>query len=75
MREIVKRTRPICLSVKNELKNQKKKMNAEDIDNNEKKMRQQSFRSIAQSYIDAVKAYQEAQSQYEEPYAARWGDG
>lgn len=35
------------------------------MDHNERRMRQQTFRSVAQLFVDAVKNYQESQSNYE----------
>ena len=62
---IITKTRPICLRAKDKLKAQKSKLGGEGLGHAEKRMRQQMFRATAKSYIDAVKAYQESQADYE----------
>jgi len=62
---IRKAMKPICHKAKNKLKALKAKLGDASMDHSEKRMREQTFRSVAQTFVDAVKKYQEAQAGYE----------
>ena len=62
---IRKAMKPVCHKTKDKLKALKAKLNEPNLDHSEKRMRQQTFRSVAQSFVDAVKKYQESQARYE----------
>ena len=64
-KQIREATKPTCHRTKVKLKALKAKLNDPNMDHSEKRMRQQTFRSVAQSFVDAVKNYQESQAGYE----------
>ena len=57
--------KPVCTRTKEKLKALKAKVKDVNLDHSEKRMREQTFRSVAQSFVDAVKNYQGAQAGYE----------
>ena len=65
--------KPVCLATKNKLKALKAKTNDASLDHNERRMRQQTFRGVAQSFVDAVKLYQESQANYEKTIREQLG--
>ena len=64
-KEIRESMKPVCHATKDKLKALKSKLSDNSLDHSEKRMRQQTFRSVAQSFVDAVKQYQESQANYE----------
>jgi t-SNARE complex subunit (syntaxin) len=57
--------KPVCNKAKEKLKALKAKLKDTNMDHSERKMRENLFRALAQSFVDAVKNYQGAQAGYE----------